>query len=48
MGKKLTAKQIKRIFRMLAQGRPPEEQDYIKGLMRKAVVRTSPKKGLTL
>jgi hypothetical protein len=41
MGKKLKMKQIKRIFKMLAQGRPEPERIYIKGLMRSVIGRAS-------
>jgi hypothetical protein len=33
MSKKLKMKQIKRIFNMLAQGRPEPERQYIKGII---------------
>ena len=47
MDKKLKERQIRRIFKTMAQGRPPEEQIYIKGLMRKVLARTA-KKALKL
>jgi len=34
MSKKLKIRQIRQVFKILAQGRPQPEREYLKGLMR--------------